>query len=121
MVDSAGISWAADTGYAGGFTYFSGATMSNTTTPSLYQSERYSTGSVQYSFAVPNGTYAVNLKFAEIYLGGAGQRVFNIVINGTTVQPSFDPFAAAGAANRAIDKSFTVNVTTGQIVFNSYP
>jgi subtilisin family serine protease len=121
VVDSAGISWAADSGYAGGSSYFSGASITNTTTPALYQSERYSTASLQYSFPVPNGTYAVNLKFAEIYLGGAGQRVFNIVINGTTVQPNFDPFAAAGGANRAVDKLFTVNVTSGQIVITLVP
>ena len=60
----------------------------------------------------------MKLKFAEIYFGGAGQRVFNIVINGTTVQPNFDVVAAAGGPFIAIDKTYPVNVTAGQITIS---
>ena len=108
--------WSADTGFLGGSSYSTGSSIANTSTPVLYQTERWSTGTLRYQFAVPNGTYALNLKFAEIFFTGAtGQRVFNIVVNGQTLLPGFDPQAAAGGANRAIDKPFTVTVTSGQI------
>ena len=107
--------WSADTGFLGGSTYSTGTSIGNTSTATLYQTERWSSGTLEYSFTVPNGTYTVNLKFAEIYFTSSGQRVFNIVVNGQTKLASFDPFAAAGGANRAIDKSYSVTVTNGQL------
>lgn len=82
--------------------------------PTLYQSERWAADSLQYSFPVPNGSYNVRLKFAELYLTRPGQRTFNIVINGNTVLYNFDVFGEAGR-NRAIDKTFPVPVSGGQI------
>src|SRR5206468_2673804 len=56
--------WSADTGYLGGQTYLTGAAVGNTTTPILYQTERYIAGNIlEYRFTVPNGTYSVKLKF----------------------------------------------------------
>lgn len=121
VIDANGNTWAADSGYNGGSPYSTGAAISGTTTPALYQTERWSSSTLQYSFSVPNGTYSVNLKFAEIYFGGPGQRVFNIQINGSTVQTNFDPFAAAGAGNTAVDRAYTVSVTAGQIVIALVP
>src|SRR5260370_25500927 len=47
----------------------------------------------------------------------AGQRVFNVLINGTQVLTNFDIIAAAGAANKAIVEQFTVNAnSSGQFV-----
>lgn len=45
----------------------------------------------------PGVTYAVRLHFAELTWTAAGQRVFNVAINGTTVLSDFDIFATAGA------------------------
>lgn len=105
--------WSADTGYSGGNTWSTAAAIANTTTPTLYQTCRY--GVFTYSFAVPNGNYIVNLKFAEVSMTGPGQRVFNVAINGAAVLTNFDVFAQAGGALRALDKSFPVSVTGGQI------
>src|SRR5205823_6151080 len=90
-------------------------------TPTLYQSERWMIGTLQYQFTVPNDNYNVTLKFAEIYFTQAGQRVFNAVINGQTVLPNFDVFAAASGANRAIDRTFPVTVTGGVITIQFTP
>jgi Malectin domain/Glycosyl hydrolases family 18/Putative Ig domain len=111
--DPQGQVWSADTGAIGGFTYSTTNSVSNTNTPSLYQTERF--GAFQYQFPVPNGTYTTTLKFAEIFFTSRGQRVFNVSINGQTVLSNFDIFAQAGRANKAIDKSFTVTVSGGQI------
>ena len=116
LVDAAGNSWSADYGFLGGFTYSDSAPVSNTATPALYQTQRYNTGVVQYQFSAPNGSYTVTLKFAETFFTSAGQRVFNIVLNGQQVATNFDIVAAAGGPNIAIDESFPVSVTNGQIV-----
>jgi hypothetical protein len=65
---------------------------------------------------VPNGSYNVKLKFAEIYFTTAGSRVCNVIINGQTALSRFDIVTAAGAAYTAVDRQFQVPVTGGQIV-----
>jgi hypothetical protein len=114
--DSAGNLWSADSGFIGGGTYGTGSAISNTADAALYQTERFSSnGTLEYSTTLPNGQYSVVLKFAEIYFAAPGKRVFNIVINGVTVEPNFDPFAAAGGVNTAVDKTYTVGVSGGAI------
>ncbi len=49
----------------------------------VYQDQRF--GAFSYSFAVPNGSYRVRLKFAELYFNSANQRKFNVDLNGTRV------------------------------------
>jgi hypothetical protein len=110
---STGNVWSADTGFTGGATYATAGTITNTANPSqapLYRTVRY--GNSTYQFTVPNSTYTVTLKFAEVYWSSTGQRVFNVVINGTTVLSSFDIVAAAGGPLIAVDKSFTVGPTS---------
>jgi len=111
-VDPQGQTWSADTGFTGGNTWSTAGNIAGTTAGGLYQTCRW--GAFGYGFNVPNGSYTVNLKFAEISLGGAGQRLFNVAINGSAVLTNFDVYAAAGGMT-AIDKSFPVTVTNGQI------
>jgi Malectin domain/Domain of unknown function (DUF1929)/PKD domain len=111
--DTLGNSWAADNSFTGGKTSSTTRAIANTPDPTLYQTERY--GDFSYQFTVPNGSYGVTLKFAEIYWSGVGQRVFNVAINGAAVLSDFDVLAAAGAPNTAIDESFPVTVSGGTI------
>ena len=114
--DSLGQVWSTDTGYQQGTSNSTTAAISGTSDPTLYQTEHYSTtGTLTYQFNVPNGSYTVTLKFAEIWYTSSGQRVFNIQINGTTVQSNLDIFAAAGGTNKAYDLSFPVTVSGGQV------
>lgn len=63
------------------------------------------------------GTCTVTLQFAEIYWTAAGQRQFNVIINGNQVLTNFDIFANAGGENIAIAESFTTTAnSSGQIV-----
>ncbi len=117
--DPQGIVWQRDTGYAGGGTFSSQGAVSGTAAPGLYQSERY--GWFQYRFAVPEGSYAVTLKFAEVFFDKPGQRVFDIVINGQKVLGRFDVVAAAGGRNKAVDRTFTVQAVGGQIAIEGDP
>ncbi len=118
--DSSGNEWQADTaytpggaGYVGGSTYSTGASIAATQDDALYQTERW--GMSAYKFPVPNGTFVVTLKFAELYYASAGQRVFDVKIEDRTVLSNFDIFAAAGAKNRAYDRTFTTTVSDGEL------
>src|SRR5262249_39244541 len=92
-----------------------------TSTPYIYQSEHFNQGPFSYTFPVPNGSYQVTLKFAEIFFTTAGQRPFNVTINGSAVLTNFDVFTVAGGAFKAIDQTFTVPVSTGQILIQFTP
>jgi hypothetical protein len=106
--------WSADYGYIGGNTWTTAHAISSTNTPALYQTERWAP-SFQYQFPVSNGTHTVTLKFAEIFFTLPNQRVFNVSINGQQVLSNFDIIAQAGGPFIALDRQFTVNVTSGTV------
>jgi hypothetical protein len=65
----------------------------------------------------PGASYTVRLDFAEIYWNSAGQRLFNVAINGNQVLSNFDIFVTAGGKNIAIAETFTATAnSSGQIV-----
>jgi hypothetical protein len=52
----------------------------------------------------------------------AGQREFNVLINGTQVLTNFDVFATAGGQFSAVEKSFTTTAnSSGQIMIQFSP
>ncbi|MEY2429972.1 MAG: hypothetical protein QOJ40_2857 [Verrucomicrobiota bacterium] len=81
----------------------------------VYQAERY--GNFTYTFpGLTTGlNYKVRLHFAETYWTAAGQRRFNVFINGTQVLTNFDIIAVTGSQNRATIQEFTATATSGQI------
>jgi hypothetical protein len=115
--DTSGNIWNADADYSGGTAVSTTDTIAGTPDQPLYRTWRAapSSGVLTYTFTVPNSTRTVNLGFAEAVATAAGQRVFNVSINGVTVLQNFDIFQVA-AANTALTESFPVNVTSGQIV-----
>src|SRR6266545_5091323 len=122
FTDAAGSVWSGDRAYAAGsFGYTDGdpfsttATISNTPDGALFQANRHAPA-FGYRFDVPNGSYQVRLRFAEIYSGafGVGRRVFNASIEGTVVLQNFDVYAQVGA-NAALDRVFTANVGDGAL------
>jgi len=117
--DPSGKVWSADTGSPAGQADLSTASIANTSTPALYQTARWNTGRLTYLFSVSNGTYTVTLKYAELYFTSPGQRVFDVTINGQKVLQGFDIVAQAGGPNRAVDRSFPITVTNGQITIES--
>jgi endoglucanase len=122
--------FAADAFFSGGQTDTVTATIntSGVTNPApmaVYQSERWGGDAASnpapfsYTFTnlTPGASYNVRLHFAEIFWTAAGQRKFNVAINGTQVLTNFDIIAAAGAANKAIVQQFTTTAnTSGNIV-----
>jgi hypothetical protein len=113
-----GVQFIADSYFNTGTTFSTTNTIAGTSDDVLYQSFRTSTSTspeLKYSFSLPNGTYSVKLHFAEIALRAAGQRVFNVKIQGANSLTNFDVFAAAGQANKAVTKNFTASVTNGTL------
>ena len=118
--DSKGLLWQADTSFSGGTVETIATSVSGTPDPLLYEDYRWNPTS--YSIAVPNGQYQVNLYFTESNpkAESVGARVFNVNLQGTTVLPNLDIFAAAGA-NAALIKSANVNVTISTIKIGFAP
>ncbi|HEY6390811.1 MAG TPA: malectin domain-containing carbohydrate-binding protein [Bryobacteraceae bacterium] len=115
--DGSGNVWAPDNALNYNVT---NAAIGNTNTPAIYQTEAWSSGTLQYQFAVPNGSFTVKLHFAEFYLTHPGERTFNIVVNGTTYYSSFDILSAVGV-NTADDLSIPVVVNNGQVTIQLVP
>ena len=116
--DPQGVVWGADSGFSwrqcrkhrvGYFEYDDGAAIPGGTIGT-------SAGTLTYTFTVPNGPYLLTFKFAELFLSGYGQRVFNVVVNGQTALSNLDIFSEAGATLRAVDFPWASDVTGGQIV-----
>ncbi len=125
LVDAGGPaagSFQADAFFSGGTTASTSAAIntsqvSNPAPQSVYQTERYGNFTYTIPNLTPGASYTVRLDFAEFYWSSAGQRVFNVAINGAQVLSNFDIFAAAGGEDIAIARSFTATAnSSGQIV-----
>lgn len=110
--------WLTDQFAKGGKTYSNAVAIAGTENDKIYQTERY--GAYSYEIPLANGTYSINLHFAEIYFGvkkagGVGSRVFNVnVENGQGTLQNYDIIESAGAAAKAIIESINeVKVTDG--------
>jgi beta-galactosidase len=86
--------------------------------PRLYDSFRE--GAFSYRVPVPNGRYRLILKFAEP-AAAAGERVFDVLVNGKPVLKRFDIAAAADGKLRAVDKSFQANAQQGALLIEFRP
>ena len=113
--DTDGVVWEADRHFAGG-ELISAPTTRGTTDPQLYRRTR-SSFYTDFGWDIPvgDGQYAVTLKFAETTYSSVGQRIFDVVVNGTTVLNDFDIVREAGAWRTAHDETFEVDVTTGRM------
>ena len=109
--------WLADADFNGGTASATAAAINtslvtNPAPQAVYQTERYG----DFTYTIPNLTagasYTVMLHFAEIYWTAAGEREFNVLINGTQVLTNFDVFAAAGGEDIAIVKSFAATASS---------
>jgi trimeric autotransporter adhesin len=90
---------------------------SNSAPEAVYQSERYVPFTYVLNGLVADAPYTVNLHFAETYWTGAGERIFNVVINGKQVLTNLDVFKTSGGQNIAYDPQFTASADKyGQII-----
>ena len=86
--------------------------IADTDDDALYQNQRERTSGYRFD-NLPAGTYVVDMAFAELRNGlGAGDRVFDVSINGTLVLPGYDAAAAVGTLT-ADHRAFNVTVAAG--------
>ena len=85
---------------------------------SLFSSGAYADNGAgaKLSFLLPvaDGTYTLRLFFADTAASAVGQRVFDIVGNGTTLVSGYDVVQAAGGENKAVELDVTVTVAGGK-------
>ncbi|MGB3775645.1 MAG: PKD domain-containing protein, partial [Leeuwenhoekiella sp.] len=94
----------------------------NASNIALYQTERGSAENLEtlsYAIPVPNGTYRVQTYHNELWwgkgrAGGAGKRVFDIIIENQLVRDNFDIFKASN--NNPIRLDFNTIVVTDGIL-----
>ncbi|TAF37140.1 MAG: hypothetical protein EAZ66_07290, partial [Alphaproteobacteria bacterium] len=114
--DSMGQLWSADQLFTGGETSSTTSAIANTTNDPLFQNERY--GNFSYTIPVTNGSYEVNLGFAEIYWNSANNRLFNVTGEGQALLTNYDIWTDAGGRNTSVIKKFNVDVADGFLNLN---
>ena len=116
--------FAADEDFSGGgkatpttATISTTAAGANAAPMAVYQTQRDGTFTYTIPGMVAGSQHTVLIHFAEIYFTAAGDREYNVAINGTPVLTNFDQFAAAGGKDIAVVKTFTATAnSSGQIV-----
>lgn len=119
--------FAADRGGVGGQAYQATSSIvgAGVAPQALYQTCRYGPAGAWFGYSladVPNGSYKVRLHFSEPVWQRAGQRLFDVVIEGTRKEAGLDVWSQAGGINRALVKECVVTVADGnglQIVFTN--
>lgn len=85
----------------------------------LFQSEKFG-DPLSYEIPTGNGSFTVELYFAELYVGapgggsnqGTGDRIFGVDIEGTTLESGIDMFDTYGPLT-AFTKTYQITVTDG--------
>jgi MYXO-CTERM domain-containing protein len=127
-------SFAADVFFDGGAEYAtdSGVDLSGVIDPApliAYQSYRYAyyadqpIGAFRYTFHEldPGSRYLVRLHFAEVYIWtDAGERLFDVAINGIPSLVNFDVLREAGGPNRALVREFIAVASDGGTIDLDY-
>ncbi|MFI5617048.1 S8 family serine peptidase [Streptomyces sp. NPDC051567] len=117
--DARGDSWSPDRKYTAGSYGYQGAApvrstgraIAGTDDQRLFRNARE--GMYEYRFDnVPNGTYTVELGFAELSSTRPDQRVFDVLVEGAQVLPALDISLEAGTYT-ALTRTYTVTVTDG--------
>ena len=91
----------------------------------LFQDFRYGLDRLGYSFPVQDGDYRVELYFVEPWLGTGGGldctgwRLFDVVVNDSTVIKDLDLWKEAGH-DKALKRTVRVHITGGRLVI-SFP
>lgn len=120
--DQLGRLWSADFGFNNGIdAVVTSNPIANTNDDELYQSERFASN-LSYSVPVPDGTYELDLHFAEVYFGvfRDGTRIFNVAVEGSVVDTGVNIAAAVGS-DAALILTYPVTVTDGVLDFNLPP
>jgi hypothetical protein len=115
-VDSTGRAWESDHSYSGGIFSTGVYNVEGTSDDALY-AKVHKGAAFSYAVPVVNGTYTLKLHFADGQSTSAGQRRFDVGVEGSKKLSNFDIYAEAGGARRALVKTFS-NVAINDGVLN---
>ncbi len=85
----------------------------------LYGSFR--AGQFSYRVPVPDGKYEIVLHFAEPTAAAAGERLFDVSVNGKRVLKHVDIFAIAGGKLKAVDQTVQAKARNGVLLIEFQP
>jgi hypothetical protein len=98
---------------SGVFVSFPGQEIKGTSEPAVYRDARDRV--FGYHLPVPNGRYALTLKFCEGQVGKRGQRVFDVWIEGRKALEKLDLYEAAGRFTAIDFNFFNLEVGDGRL------
>ena len=110
--DSLGNQWIADNFLTHGSAETTTAAIIDTHEYELYQTARYG-NNLNYRVAVDNGTYNINLLFADFSDAGSGDRLFDVALEGKTVSQHTDIYQNVGHAQAFRLEFESIVVTDG--------
>jgi len=87
--------------------------------PQLFNS--YRIGTFSYRLPVPDGKYKITLRFVEPTASAAGERVFNVSVNGKRLLKKLDVFTAAGGKLKGVEKTVNASAHDGALVIEFAP
>ena len=95
---------------------YTDAAVANTDDQELYKHQLWGEAGLIHTWhGLTPGKVTVKLYLDDGYMGGPGQRVFDVAINGTIVAKDLDIFAEAGGKDRALVETFVVDAPEGTI------
>ena len=115
--DVSGMLWSPDNGFNTGDTVLTSSSIGGTADATLYQSQRWDPSAnpeLEYRLAVLSGNYSVSLYFAETFVTGPGERVFDVHMEGASVLDDVDIYGEVGS-RAALVKTVAVPVTDGEL------
>jgi hypothetical protein len=103
-------------GLDGWLSSYTGAPVVGTDDQELYQHQLWGEAGLVHAWrGLAPGKVTVKLYMEDGYMGGPGQRVFDIAINGKIVAKDLDIFARAGGKDRALVETFVADAPEGTI------
>ena len=95
---------------------YTDAPVANTDDPELYKHQMWGEAGLIHTWrGLTPGKITVKLYLDDGYMGGPGQRVFDVAINDTIVAKDLDIFAKAGGKDRALVETFVADAPGGTI------
>lgn len=68
-----------------------------------------------------NRSYRLRFTFSEVWWTAAGQRVFDVMVNGAAMLTNVDPYALAGAKFTPVVREVTLTATSNTMVVSLQP
>ncbi len=95
---------------------YTDAPVANTDDQELYKHQMWGQAGLIHTWhGLTPGKVTVKLYLDEGYMGGPGQRVFDVAINDTIVAKDLDIFARAGGKDRALVETFVADAPEGTV------